>query len=81
MKGWSGDRAFDVRRDRKGFSVYDVWTGGSDHRDDPSGALSREDADDTAELLNRRAQQGNRQLMRWRGVRAGAGAIASRKPD
>jgi len=55
---------FDVRRDRDGFSVYDVWTGeAAIIAMTPQTGLSREDADHTAELLNRRARQGDRRVM------------------
>ena len=55
---------FDVRRDREGFSVYDVWTGQvAVIAMTPQSGLSREDADHTADLLNKRARQGDRQLM------------------
>lgn len=55
---------FQVRPDRAGFSVYDVWTGeAAIIAMTPQTGLSREDADHTAELLNARARQGERAVM------------------
>jgi hypothetical protein len=49
---------FSVRPDRTGFSVYDLWTGETVViAMTPQDGLSREDADHTVEMLNRRTAQ------------------------
>jgi hypothetical protein len=55
---------FVIRPDKEGFSVYDVWTGevaviAMTAQD----GMSREDAEHTAALLNRRAAGGDRKLL------------------
>lgn len=51
---------YQVRPDRDGYSVYDVWTGeAAVIAMTPQTGLSQEDADHTAVLLNRRARQGD----------------------
>jgi hypothetical protein len=54
---------FDLRRDRTGWTVYEVWTG------EPvviamvsQTGLSEADAQHTADLMNRRARGGDRTL-------------------
>ena len=52
---------FVLRADREGWTVYEVWTGepaviGMA----PQTGLSKEDAQHTADLLNRRAENGDR---------------------
>ncbi|HEY0438258.1 MAG TPA: hypothetical protein VGC92_16570 [Phenylobacterium sp.] len=55
---------FAVRPDRQGFSVFDVWTGEpAVIAMTPQTELSRQDADHTAELLNKRARQGDRAVL------------------
>jgi hypothetical protein len=50
-----------VRTDSQGFSVCDVWTGEvAVIAMAPQGDLTGEDAEQTAELLNRRARGGDR---------------------
>jgi hypothetical protein len=52
---------FIIRPDRDGFSVYDVVTGAvAVIAMSPQTGLSRVDAEHTAELLNRRASEGER---------------------
>ena len=54
---------FQVRRDRTGWTVYEVWTGEpAVIAMDPQTGLSEADAAHTAGLLNRRAQGGDRAL-------------------
>lgn len=54
---------YDVRPDREGFTVYDVWTGeAAVIAMTPQTGLPREDADETAALLNLRARRGERAL-------------------
>ncbi|MDB5448288.1 MAG: hypothetical protein JWQ97_3605 [Phenylobacterium sp.] len=54
---------FAIRPDPAGFSVYDQWTGKTAViAMTPQSGLSREDAEHTAELLNRRAERGERML-------------------
>ena len=53
---------FAVRPDHEGFRVCDVWTGEAALiAMTPQAGLSREDAEHTAELLNRRPRQGESQ--------------------
>ena len=48
---------YQVRPDRGGFRVHDVWTGeAAVVAMTPQNGLSKADADHTAELLNQRAQ-------------------------
>lgn len=55
---------FFVRPDRNGFSVYDVWSGEvAVIAMAPQGGLSREDAEHTADLLNRRVAAGDRAVI------------------
>jgi hypothetical protein len=55
---------FTTRPDREGFSVYDRWTGEvAVIAMVPQSGLSQEDADHTAELLNRRAAGGDRTIL------------------
>jgi hypothetical protein len=50
---------YTTRADREGFSVFDLWTGEvAVVAMTPQRRLSREDAEHTAELLNRRASEG-----------------------
>ena len=52
---------FAIRADPEGFSVYDLWTGETAViAMTPQSGISREDAEHTAELLNRRAEGGDR---------------------
>ncbi len=54
---------FGVRRDRTGWSVFEVWTGEpAVIALVPQTGLSEEDAQHTAELLNRRARGGDRSM-------------------
>jgi hypothetical protein len=54
---------FSIRPDATGFSVYDLWTGETVIiAMTPQDGLSREDADHTAALMNRRARQGERAI-------------------
>lgn len=49
---------YQGRPDREGYGVYDIWTGEpAIIAMTPQTALSREDADHTAELLNRRGER------------------------
>jgi|GEM_PF-1679140 len=53
---------YQVRPDRDGFSVQDVWTGeAAVIAMTPQTGLSRQDADHTARLLNQRAESGERE--------------------
>jgi hypothetical protein len=55
---------YTTRPDRDGFSVYDARTGEvAVIAMTPQRGLSREDAQHTAELLNRRAQEGEREAL------------------
>jgi len=55
---------YAVRPDRVGFSVFDLWTGeAAVLAMVPQTGLSPEDAEHTADLLNRRARGGDRGLM------------------
>ncbi|CAN7651284.1 hypothetical protein LJR225_005140 [Phenylobacterium sp. LjRoot225] len=60
-------RAMDryiTRPDRGGFTVFDVWTGEiAVIAMAPQQGLSIEDAEHTAELLNRRVRQGDRKVL------------------
>lgn len=59
----SGQPRYGVRADRAGFCVFDLWTGeAAVIAMVPQTGLSREDADHTADLLNRRARGGERHL-------------------
>jgi len=52
-----------TRPDREGFSVFDIWTGeAAVIAMVPQTGLSEDDADHTAQLLNRRAGDGERVL-------------------
>lgn len=54
---------YTTRPDRDGFSVYDAWTGEvAVIAMPPQSGLSQEDAEHTADLLNRRAGQGERKV-------------------
>jgi hypothetical protein len=54
---------YTTRPDRDGFSVYDAWTGEvAVIAMTPQSGLSQEDAEHTADLLNRRAGQGERKV-------------------
>lgn len=54
---------YQLRRGPNGYGVFDVWTGETAViAMTPQDALSREDAEHTAELLNRRARQGERSV-------------------
>lgn len=54
---------YTTRTDRNGFSVYDGWTGEvAVIAMTPQSGLSREDAEHTAALLNRRSRQGERKV-------------------
>ncbi|HEY8570911.1 hypothetical protein [Phenylobacterium sp.] len=53
-----------VRPDREGFTVSDIWTGEpAVIAMVPQTGLSREDAEHTADLLNRRAHAGDTRLL------------------
>jgi hypothetical protein len=53
-----------IRPDRQGFSVCDLWTGQpAVLAMDPQTGLSEEDAEHLAELLNKRALQGDRTVL------------------
>ena len=53
-----------VRPDREAFTVQDIWTGEpAVIAMVPQTGLSQEDADHTAELLNKRARNGDRKAM------------------
>ena len=55
---------FTTRPDREGFSVYDRWTGeAAVIAMAPQTGLSEEDAEHTAQLLNRRAAGGERKVL------------------
>jgi hypothetical protein len=55
---------FTIRPAASGFSVYDVWTGEvAVIAMTPQKGLSREDAEHTAEVLNRRAERDDRQMV------------------
>lgn len=55
---------FVTRPDREGFSVYDVWTGeAAVIAMTPQTGLSEEDALHTADLLNRRAEHGDKVIL------------------
>lgn len=57
------ENRFATRPDPEGVSVYDVWTGQTVViAMAPQDGLSREDADQTAEMLNRRARGGDREV-------------------
>jgi hypothetical protein len=54
---------FAIRRDRAGWTVYDIWTGEpAVLAMAPQTGLSEEDAQHTAALLNRRARGGDRSM-------------------
>jgi hypothetical protein len=54
---------YQVRPDREGFSVYDLWTGeAANIAMTPQSGLSKADADHTAGLLNLRAERGERKV-------------------
>jgi hypothetical protein len=54
---------FAIRRDRTAWSVYEIWTGEpAVIALVPQTGLSQEDAQHTADLLNRRARGGDRSL-------------------
>jgi hypothetical protein len=54
---------YQVRPDRDGHTVYDIWTGeAAVIAMAPQTGLSKEDADHTAVLLNRHARHGERVL-------------------
>jgi hypothetical protein len=58
-----GDR-YHVRPDPTGFRVVDIWTGETAAIAlVPQTELSRKDAEHTAELLNRRARNGDRAVL------------------
>lgn len=53
-----------IRPDRQGFRVCDVWTGEpAIIAMTPQTGLSQEDAEHTAQLLNRRAEHGDRTVL------------------
>lgn len=55
---------YAIRPDPQGFSVFDVWTGEvAVIAMTAQSGLSQEDAEHTAELLNRRAKRGERSLL------------------
>lgn len=55
---------FAIRADPEGFSVYDLWTGETAIiAMAPQSGLSEEDARHTAGLLNRRARNGDRNVL------------------
>lgn len=55
---------YQVRPDREGFCVYDVWTGeAAIIAMTPQSGLSKPDADHTAGLLNQRAERGERKVL------------------
>lgn len=55
---------FAIRPDPVGFTIFDIWTGEvAVIAMTAQTGLSREDAERTAELLNRRARQGDRTVM------------------
>jgi hypothetical protein len=52
-----------TRPDHEGFSVFDVWTGEvAVIATLPQTEMSREDAEQLADLLNRRSRQGERKV-------------------
>jgi hypothetical protein len=54
-------KRFAIRPDRSGYTVYEVWTGQPVVLAmDPQTGLSEIDAQHTADLMNRRAQGGDR---------------------
>jgi hypothetical protein len=54
---------FALRRDRTGWTVYEVWTGEpAVIALVPQNGLSQDDAEHTAALLNRRARGGDRSM-------------------
>lgn len=54
---------YSIRRDRAGWTVYEVWTGQpAVIALVPQSGLSEEDAQHTAALLDRRAQGGDRSM-------------------
>jgi hypothetical protein len=54
---------FALRRDRTGWTVYEVWTGeAAVIAMVPQTGLSQDDAQHTAALLNRRARGGDRSM-------------------
>ena len=54
---------FALRRDRSGWTVYEIWTGeAAVIAMTPQTGLTQEDAQHTADLLNRRARNGDRTL-------------------
>lgn len=54
---------FQIRRDREGWSVFELWTGeAAVIALVPQTGLSEEDAQHTADLLNRRASGGDRSV-------------------
>ena len=54
---------FALRRDRTGWTVFEVWTGEPEViAMIPQDGLSEEDARHTAELLNQRARSGDRSV-------------------
>jgi hypothetical protein len=54
---------YTTRRDREGFSVYDLWTGEiAVNTMVIQSGLSRQDAEHTAGLLNRHSSQGERKI-------------------
>jgi hypothetical protein len=56
---------FAIRRDSEGWSVYEIFTGEvAVIALTPQTGLSEDDAKHTAELLNKRARQGDRSLRR-----------------
>lgn len=57
------DHRFAIRPDPEGFSVYDVWTGQTVViAMAPQDSLSRLDAEHTAQMLNKRARAGDREV-------------------
>jgi hypothetical protein len=57
-------KRFVTRRDRENYSVCDLWTGEpAVIAMTPQTGLSEEDAEHTAALLNRRAEQGDRAVL------------------
>jgi len=55
---------FGVRPDSQGYSVFDIWTGEpAVIAMTPQSGLSEEDAQHTAELLNRRSSGADRQVL------------------
>jgi hypothetical protein len=57
-------KRYVIRPDREGYSVCDLWTGGAAViAMTPQTGLSQQDAKHTADLLNRRAEQGDRAVL------------------